>query len=227
MRVSELSRELGVPLKWEVPRNAKKNSLALITVTTENGEKSVLISQHGMMRVDSKNYVEAPKERAAIQKRGLRNFFAVATKAIGWSAVALLVTFTCLTTTGIIQARVVLTASMAPQINPGDVIISVSPDRKSPEIGDVVTYTGKRFDGTTVAAFSHRIIAGDAGNGFTVKGDNNDSPDVQKPIISDIQGVLLFTIPLIGRLLDPQVFTLLLLSGFGLWLIVDAFRNEE
>jgi hypothetical protein len=96
-----------------------------------------------------------------------------------------------------------------------------------PQIGDVVTYTGKRFDGTVVASFSHRIISGDTVSGFTVKGDNNVSPDVQKPKLGDIEGVLLFTIPFLGRLLNPQVLTLILISGFGLWLIVDAFRNED
>jgi signal peptidase I len=227
MRVSELSRELGVPLKWIEARGTKRNAHALITVTNESGEKSILISQYGMMRVDSKNYVDAPKERAAVQKRTFSKVLALTTKTMGWALVALLLTFTGLTSTGILQARVVLTDSMTPQIKPGDVIISVAPDRMPPKIGDVVTYTGKRFDGTTVASFSHRIIAGDAGNGFTVKGDHNETPDVQKPTIADIQGVLLFTIPLLGKLLNPQVFTLILLSGFGLWLIVDAFRNEE
>jgi hypothetical protein len=50
---------------------------------------------------------------------------------------------------------------------------------------------------------------------------------VQKPVLSEIEGVIFLTIPLVGKLLSPQVFILLLLCGFGIWLIVDAFRDEE
>jgi signal peptidase len=127
---------------------------------------------------------------------------------------------------GLADARVVLTGSMAPAIKPGDVVVAVSPQRKAPKIGDVVVYTGRRFDGTKVADFSHRIIAGDGKSGFTVKGDHNSTPDVQKPTIKDISGVVLFTIPFVGRILNPQALLLLLILGFGIWLIVDAFREE-
>jgi signal peptidase I len=126
----------------------------------------------------------------------------------------------------LVDARVVLTGSMAPAIKPGDVVVAVSPQRKAPKIGDVVVYTGRRFDGTKVADFSHRIIAGDGKSGFTVKGDHNSTPDVQKPTIKDISGVVLFTIPFVGRILNPQALLLLLILGFGIWLIVDAFREE-
>jgi signal peptidase I len=115
---------------------------------------------------------------------------------------------------------------MSPAINPGDMVISTTPDKKAPKIGDVVVYSGKRFDGTEVASFAHRIIAGDAKTGFTVKGDNNPDPDTQKPVLNEIQGVVLLTIPFVGQLLNPQVFVLLLLVGFGIWLIVDALREE-
>jgi signal peptidase I len=227
MRIAQLSRELGVPFKWVEPRRVKKNSMALITVTDSEGERSVLISPRGLMRVDSKNYVQAPKERISLKRKPLQTFFTVSTKVSGWSMVLILVMFAGLTSMGILQARVVLTDSMAPNIKPGDIIISTTTDRMPPQIGDVVTYTGKRFDGTVVASFSHRIISGDTVSGFTVKGDNNVSPDVQKPKLGEIEGVLLFTIPFLGRLLNPQVLTLILISGFGLWLIVDAFRNED
>jgi signal peptidase len=128
---------------------------------------------------------------------------------------------------GEIKSQIVLTGSMSPTINPGDMVISTSPERVAPEVGDVVVYSGKRFDGTKVASFAHRIIAGDATSGFTVKGDNNPEPDTQKPVLSEIEGVVLLTIPFVGQLLNPQIFVLLLLCAFGLWLIVDAFRDEE
>jgi hypothetical protein len=57
-----------------------------------------------------------------------------------------------------------------------------------------------------------------------VKGDNNQNADVQRPLLSDIQGVVLFTIPFVGLLLTPQNLILILFTFLGLWLIFDSFR---
>jgi len=38
--------------------------------------------------------------------------------------------------------------------------------------------------------------------------------------------VVLFTIPWLGKLTNPHTLILVLLAGFGLWLIWDAFRGE-
>jgi signal peptidase I len=116
---------------------------------------------------------------------------------------------------------------MLPAIKPGDIVISVGANLKSPKVGDVVTYIGKKFDGTPVAPFTHRVIGGDLTSGLVVKGDNNESADVQRPVLNDLQGVVLFTIPIIGLLLTPQNLTLILFAFFGLWLIFDSFRLSK
>ena len=227
MLTAELSRELGAPLRWIEPNQVRRNAMALVTVSNATGEKSVLISSRGVMVVDSKNYVIAPKERIKPTTHPIRHALKVSSKVAAWSLVAFLLSFSLLNVSGLIKSQVVLTGSMIPAINPGDMVISTTPDKKAPEIGDVVVYTGKRFDGTSVASFAHRIISGNATTGFTVKGDNNPDPDTQKPVLSEIEGVVLFTVPFVGQLLNPQLLILLLLCGFGLWLIVDAFREEE
>jgi signal peptidase I len=227
MLTAELSNELGAPLRWVEPNKTRRNAMALVTVSNAMGEKSVLISSRGVMVVDSKNYVLAPKERIKPTTHPIRYALKVSSKVAAWSLVAFLLSFSLLNVSGLIKSQVVLTGSMIPAINPGDMVISTTPDKKAPEIGDVVVYTGKRFDGTSVASFAHRIISGNATTGFTVKGDNNPDPDTQKPVLSEIEGVVLFTVPFVGKLLNPQLLILLLLCGFGLWLIVDAFREEE
>jgi signal peptidase I len=227
MLTAELSKELGAPLRWIEPDRTKRNAMALVTVSNTFGEKSVLISSRGVMVVDSKNYVLAPKERVKPKATPLKDAIILSSKVLAWVFVAFLLSFSLLNISGVIKSQIVLTASMSPTINPGDMVISTSPERVAPEVGDVVVYSGKRFDGTKVASFAHRIIAGDATSGFTVKGDNNPEPDTQKPVLSEIEGVVLLTIPFVGQLLNPQIFVLLLLCAFGLWLIVDAFRDEE
>jgi hypothetical protein len=97
----------------------------------------------------------------------------------------------------------------------------------TPEKGDVVAYEGKRFDGTKVGVFSHRIIGGDAQNGFTVKGDANPSPDVQRPKIPDITGIVIFILPFIGKILTPRSLIVLVPLIFGFWLVMDALKNEK
>jgi signal peptidase I len=227
MSTSELFPELDIPLTWIQPRAIKRDAKALVTVTGEFGEQSVLISYRGIKDVDSDDYVAAPKALRGVKPKSIREKLTFFPHVIGWSLIALIFSFAILNLAGIMQARVVLSGSMAPAINPGDVVFTVSANHLHPTIGDVVTYTGKRFDGTKVADFTHRIISGDAKNGFTVKGDHNPLPDVQKPNLSDLDGVVLFTVPKLGKVLTPQVLILLLIAGFGVWLIADAFRSEE
>jgi signal peptidase len=135
--------------------------------------------------------------------------------------------FAGLSFTGNVKARIVLTGSMAPAINTGDVIITTPIARKVPQVDDVIAYQAKRFNGENVAVFSHRIIGGDIENGFIVKGDANKSPDPQKPKAEDILGVVFFVIPFIGNLLTPKALFLLVPSIFGVWLILDAMKNVE
>jgi signal peptidase I len=125
------------------------------------------------------------------------------------------------------SARVVLTGSMIPAINPGDVIMVVSDNIKAPKLGDVVVYTGSRFDGTKVADFSHRIIGGSKSDGWIVQGDNNPSPDTQRPTSKEIQGVVIGKIPSIGRFLTPQFLVLLGIVLIGGWLVLDGARKES
>jgi signal peptidase I len=124
------------------------------------------------------------------------------------------------------SARVVLTGSMVPAINPGDVIMVVNDSIKVPKLGDVVVYTGSRFDGTKVADFSHRIIGGSEKEGWIVQGDANPTPDTQRPTAKEIQGVVVGKIPSIGRFLTPQFLVLLGIIIFGGWLVLDGVRKQ-
>jgi hypothetical protein len=73
---------------------------------------------------------------------------------------------------------------------------------------------------------SKTVIDGDAVKGFTVKGDANPSPDVQKPTLADVSGIVLFTIPFIGNFLTPKALLILVPLIFGLWLVIDALRKD-
>jgi signal peptidase I len=223
---TDLSNQLGASLHWRAPKHIRPGSMTLVTVSSISGERSVLISPQGVTVVESGNYLVAPKQLSKPKNTPIKNAFVLSSRVIGWILVGILFSFSLLNMSGVIKSQIVLTESMSPIINPGDMVISASAERLVPKVGDVVVYTGKRFDGTEVAPFAHRIIAGDATTGFTVKGDNNPDADIQKPVLSDIQGVVFLTIPFVGKLFNPQIFLLLLLCGFGVWLVLKLFRDK-
>jgi signal peptidase len=226
MSKRELSLGLGVPLSLDF-KDSPADAMTLITVSDGNSEKSLLISQRGMINVDADSYLRAPKERLRPKRQGRKEILAAGLQGAGWFFAAILLSFVSLTATGFVSAQVVLTESMEPTLSPGDVVLELKADRKNPKVGDIVTYVGKRIDGTTVGTFTHRVIGFDEKNNLITQGDANPTPDTQHPTKEDLVGVALFTIPMIGSLLSPKMLMMLLLAGFGLWLIVDAFRSED
>ena len=220
--VSEIDSQIlleGSPLKGD--------SNILVTVRSVSGEKSAYISNQGVQEIMAGQLVDAAPE---VQSESSRPKYVGIKKAMslsGYVSAILLMVFAGLSFTGNVKARIVLTGSMAPAINIGDVILTLPIARKAPQIDDVIAYQAKRFNGENVAVFSHRIIDGDIENGFIVKGDANKSPDPQKPTAEDILGVVFFVIPFIGNLLTPKALFLLLPCAFGLWLIMDAMKNVE
>ena len=220
--VSEIDSQIlleGSPLKGD--------SNILVTVRSVSGEKSAYISNQGVQEIMAGQLVDAAPE---VQSEPSRPKYVGIKKAMslsGYVSAILLMVFAGLSFTGNLKARIVLTGSMAPAINVGDVILTLPITSKAPQIDDVIAYQAKRFNGENVAVFSHRIIGGDIENGFIVKGDANKSPDPQKPKAEDILGVVFFVIPFIGNLLTPKALFLLLPCAFGLWLIMDAMKNVE
>jgi signal peptidase len=172
-------------------------------------------------------FVQAPPERIisknARRNRRINDLF----KVFGYTLSAVLITFSVLSASGFVKARIVLTGSMEPSISSGDIVILAPTPRAEPKIDDVVAYTGRRFSGEAVGTFTHRIIGGDAQSGFLVKGDANPSPDVQKPTKNDISGVVFFVIPFIGKFLTPKMLMILVPVGLGLWLILDTLKSDS
>jgi signal peptidase len=212
---------------WLEGSPLKTDTNILITVTSASGEKSAYISNQGIQEIVAGQLVDAAPE---VQSEASKPKYVGIKKVMSFSGYAfaiLLMVFAGLSFTGNVKARIVLTGSMAPAINVGDVILTVPITRKAPQIDDVIAYQAKRFNGENVAVFSHRIIDGDIENGFIVKGDANKSPDPQKPTAEDILGVVFFVIPFIGNLLTPKALFLLIPCAFGLWLIMDAMKNVE
>jgi len=212
---------------WLEGSPLQADSNILITVTSTTGEHSAFISSHGVTQIKAGQLIDAaPEVQTAESKRkyaGIQKAMTIT----GYSIAIVLLLFSGLSFGGVVKARIVLTGSMEPAISTGDIIITTPITRKEPKLGDVVAYQAKRFNGENVAVFSHRIISGDIRSGFVVKGDANKSPDNQKPVGSDILGVVIFVIPFLGNILTPKALFLLVPCIFGLWLIMDAMKSVE
>lgn len=200
-------------------------SNVLLTISNPSGSKTVLITPDAIVETTPKHFVETPPERVITGRDRAMKKIGSATTILGYVLAAVLVTFSVMSATGYVKARVVLTGSMQPTINPGDIVITAPVTRLEPKIGDVAAYQARRFDGAPVGVFTHRIISGDGQSGWVLKGDNNPTPDIQKPTNSDILGVVIFVIPWLGNLLSRQVlFTVIPLLA-GMWFLLDTLRK--
>jgi len=204
-----------------------EDSKVLLTISNVLGEQTVLITPDEIIPSKAKMFVQAPKERIVTGSQKNARNLTTAVKYIGYVLSAVLITFSLVSTTGLVKARIVLTGSMSPTINPGDIVLLAKPTQLVPHVGSIVAYTARRFDGTPVGIFTHRIIGGDATSGFIVKGDANPTPDVQHPRVADISGVQFFTVPLVGKILTPKMLIILVPVLVGFWFISDALKSES
>ena len=202
-------------------------SNVLLTISNVAGSKTVLITSDAIVETSPKYFVSAPPERLITGRdKVMKKIGSVATFT-GYFLAAVLVTFSVLSATGYVKARVVLTGSMQPTISPGDIVITAPITRVKPKIDEVAAYQARRFDGAPVGVFTHRIIDGNAQTGWILKGDNNPSPDVQKPKNNDILGVVIFVIPWLGNLLSKQVLFTVIPLVAGMWFLLDTLRKVD
>jgi signal peptidase I len=125
---------------------------------------------------------------------------------------------------GIIQFKTVLSGSMRPHINVGDVIVAISTKWVEPHVGDVATYHVTDLRGHKVTYWVHRIIGGNGTTGFIFKGDANPLPDLGRPQLGDVQNVVLFHIPRMGKILNP-VSAIFFIGGISMFVFV--LRREK
>jgi signal peptidase len=212
---------------WVSGESDSPDSRILLTVSNDAGENTVVITPDTIAPSNSRLYVQAPPERVVVKERKYSGQFGSFFTFVGYAITAVLLSFVLLSATGRLQARVVLTGSMVPAINSGDIVILDPLKTMVPKLNDIVTYTGRRFDGTAVASFTHRIVGGDLQTGFIVKGDANRAPDVQRVKRADIIGKVVFKIPFLGRILMPKTLMTLVPMIFIFWLLIDKLRDDK
>lgn len=97
---------------------------------------------------------------------------------------------------------VVLSDSMSPQMQAGDLVVVRSVDAEDIEIGEIITFRRETEGGPD--RVTHRVVAiegTDSGLRYVTKGDANEARDQQRVPSEAVTGTVWFHVPLVGRLI--------------------------
>lgn len=88
---------------------------------------------------------------------------------------------------GPVQYVIIDGSSMEPTLSTGDLVLVRRQDEY--QVGDVISFR------TPIGPVMHRIVDGNAADGYIPRGDNNDVTDPWRPTHSDIVGKAWITLP--------------------------------
>lgn len=130
----------------------------------------------------------------------------------------------------------VLSGSMRPSYEPGDLVVIRPKDPREIGVGEVITYQVRSGESELI---THRVTekssATDGSVSFITQGDANDVPDATPIRDVQIHGTVWYRIPLLGwvndwftgdtrRIVVPAVAGILLL--YALWNVVSGVRER-
>lgn len=129
---------------------------------------------------------------------------------------------------GSYQVMVVLSGSMSPEFEAGDVIIVTADSKAQYGVGDVITFWDPE-DGEKI--ITHRVVETvQDGNAlkYRTKGDANDSADPLLIPTNNVIGQQVWSIPYFGRVVEfakTKAGIVALIVVPGLIIIISEFRN--
>jgi signal peptidase len=115
--------------------------------------------------------------------------------------------------------------SMLPRYHTGDLVLVER--QSSYRIGEVIAYRVPKGDAMAGAQVIHRIIGGNATQGFIVQGDNRTAPDVWRPKATDIVGAKALRMPNAVFVLQFLRSPLLLGLFAACFVFVRVFTREK
>ncbi len=129
------------------------------------------------------------------------------------------------------ESYVVLSGSMEPELQPGDVVVVRSVSPAEVQEGDIITFRRDGGGGAGNDMVTHRVIekrTTDDGVVYRTKGDANEDPDQALVSHSQVIGEVWFHIPFVGRLfffIKRPLVQGLLIAVPGFLLIIDGLRT--
>lgn len=114
--------------------------------------------------------------------------------------------------------------SMQPTLETGDLVVLQQADAY--ERGDIVAFRTPEDQPGSGALVIHRIIGGDPGAGFVMRGDNKPVPDEWRPTADDVAGKLWIRLPgmgsVVGWLKQPSVFASLVAGAVVFFIMLGG-----
>ena len=129
---------------------------------------------------------------------------------------------------GVISIRAVLSDSMAPKINVGDVVVTAN--WQTPGLNEVAIYHQRDTSGAIKQDVVHRVITISSEGDYQFKGDNNESIDALVVDGEDIVGTVFMKVPMIGGLFTPVgIISIVLFAGgvYAVLLGIRKFRQQQ
>ena len=112
--------------------------------------------------------------------------------------------------------------SMLPTLKTGDFVLAEA--QPTYKVGDLVVYRVPRGQIGAGDDLIHRIVAGNATTGFTLKGDNNPAPDPWIVPRSDVLGKEALAVPGLGNsllVIRSPLFAGLVAAAIAMWLVIS------
>jgi signal peptidase len=112
--------------------------------------------------------------------------------------------------------------SMLPTLKTGDFVLAEA--QPTYKVGDLVVYRVPRGQIGAGDDLIHRIVAGNAMTGFTLKGDSNPAPDPWIVPRSDVLGKEALTVPGLGNsllVIRSPLFAGLVAALIAIWLVIS------
>ncbi len=117
--------------------------------------------------------------------------------------------------------------SMLPRLHTGDLVLVEH--QSSYHVGEVVAYRVPKGQVGAGHVVIHRIIGGNGGTGWRMKGDNRTAPDLWYPTNRDVIGAKQLRIPdawFVLRVFHMPVL-LALFAAFGVFFLIALSGDEE
>ena len=111
------------------------------------------------------------------------------------------------------KGYIVLTGSMQPNLNIGDLVIDKTVKEEELKVGDVITFTLKNSN-VTVTHRIVEIVEQDGKKYYKTKGDNNNTEDIDLISYENIEGLQFLKIGKVGTIITK------LLTGTGLIVMI-------
>lgn len=124
---------------------------------------------------------------------------------------------------GVISMRVILTDSMTPRIQPGDLVVTANWIK--PTLNDVAMYKQRDINGVIKQEVVHRVITLNSKNEYQFKGDNNKSMDALSVPKDDVIGTVVLKLNGVGNLFTPGGLVSVLALIGGIWISIRGIKK--